>query len=127
MKKIAITALILFSITVMGQNDIKLYDIIDAVSADRIKQDVKTLVDFGTRNTFSDTVSNTRGIGAARRWIKSEFEKISAACNNCLEVFYQKDLVTKEGNRRVPHDAHVVNVVAIQRGVKYPNRFINQP
>ena len=39
-------------------------------------------------------------------------------------MFYQKDFVTKEGNRRVPKDAWVVNVVAIQRGTKYPNRFV---
>lgn len=124
MKQFTLSILFLFTITAWAQTDTKLYDIINAVSAERIKQDVKTLADFGTRNTFSDTVSNTRGIGAARRWIKSEFEKISTACNNCLEVFYQKDLVTKEGNRRVPHDAWIVNVVAIQRGSKYPNRFI---
>ena len=101
-----------------------LYDIIDAVSSERIKKDVKTLVNFGTRNTFSDTISSTRGIGAARRWIKQEFEQISKNCNNCLKVFYQKDFVTKEGNNRVPHDAWVVNVIAIQRGTKYPNRYI---
>ncbi len=89
-----------------------------------LKKMCKTLVDFGTRNTFSDTISDTRGIGAARRWIKSEFESISKECNDCLEVFYQKDFVTKEGNRRVPHDAWVVNVVAIQQGTKYPNRYI---
>ncbi|MBA6151251.1 M28 family peptidase [Gelidibacter maritimus] len=107
-----------------AQTDQKIYDIIDAVSADRIKNDVQTLVDFGTRNTFSDTVSETRGIGAARRWIKREFETISKECQNCLDVFYQKDFVTKEGNNRVPHDAWIVNVVAIQRGTKYPNRYI---
>lgn len=107
-----------------AQTDQKIYDIIDAVSAERIKKDVRTLVDFGTRNTFSDTVSNTRGIGAARRWIKQEFDNISKDCNNCLDVFYQKDFVTKEGNNRVPHDAWVVNVVAIQKGTTYPNRYI---
>ncbi len=107
-----------------AQTDQKIYDIIDAVSAERIKTDVKKLVDFGTRNTFSDTISDTRGIGAARRWIKSEFESISKECSNCLDVFYQKDLVTKEGNRRVPHDAWIVNVVAVQKGTKYPNRYI---
>ncbi|MGB5944020.1 MAG: M28 family metallopeptidase [Leeuwenhoekiella sp.] len=101
-----------------------LYDIIDAVSADRIEADVRKLAGFDTRNTFSDTVSATRGIGAARRWIKSEFDKTSEACGNCLEVFYQKDLVTTEMSRRVPKDAYVVNVVAIQRGSKNPNKFI---
>ena len=50
--------------------------------------------------------------------------QISTQCNNCLEVFYQKDFVTKKSNNRVPHDAWVVNVVAIQKGTKYPNRFI---
>lgn len=102
----------------------KLYDIIDGVSEERIKNDIQALANFGTRNTFSDTISNTRGIGAARRWIKAEFESISKKCNNCIDAFYQKDFVTKEGNRRVPHDAWVVNVVAIQKGTKYPNRYI---
>lgn len=83
-----------------------------------------TLVNFGTRNTFSDTISNTRGIGAARRWIKSRFETISKDCNNCLIVSYEKDLVTADGNDRVPRDTWIVNVVAIQKGTKYPNRYI---
>ena len=123
MKKITFLLLILCA-TVSAQTDAKIYDIIDAVSADRIKADVKTLTEFGTRNTFSDTISDTRGIGAARRWIKSEFENISKECNNCINVFYQKDLVTKEMGNRVPHNAYVVNVVAIQQGTKYPNKFI---
>lgn len=124
MKQLLTALLLVFVVNSFSQTDQKIYDIIDAVSAERIKNDVKTLVDFGTRNTFSDTISNTRGIGAARRWIKSEFESISKECNNCLNVFYQKDLVTKEGNNRVPHDAWIVNVVAIQKGTKYPNRYI---
>ncbi|WP_405607180.1 M28 family peptidase [Polaribacter sp. Asnod1-A03] len=115
---------LLMSVSLTAQTNPKIYDIIDAISADRIKADVKTLTEFGTRNTFSDTISNTRGIGAARRWIKSEFENISKNCNNCMDVFYQKDLVTKKGNRRVPHDAYVVNVVAVQKGTKYPNKYI---
>ena len=123
MKKITFLLLILCA-TVSAQTDAKIYDIIDAVSADRIKADVKTLTEFGTRNTFSDTISDTRGIGAARRWIKSEFENISKECNNCINVFYQKDLVTKEMGNRVPHNAYVVNVLAIQQGTKYPNKFI---
>jgi len=123
MKKFTLLFLLVSSITV-AQTDQKIYDIIDAISADNIKSYVKTLTEFGTRNTFSDTISETRGIGAARRWIKSEFDKISSDCKNCLNVFYQKDLVTKEGNRRVPKDAYVVNVVAIQKGTKYPNKYI---
>ncbi len=118
--------LITFLITLItsSQNHQNIYNIIDAVSEKRIEKDIQTLVNFGTRNTFSDTLSKTRGIGAARRWIKSEFESISSNCNNCLNVFYQKDFVTKKGNNRVPHDAWIVNVIAIQKGSKYPNRYI---
>lgn len=123
MKKLNLLFL-LFSVVVSAQTDAKIYNIINAVSTDNIKADVKTLTEFGTRNTFSDTISTTRGIGAARRWIKSEFEKISNKCDNCINVFYQKDLVTKKMSDRVPHDAWVVNVVAIQKGTKYPNKYI---
>ena len=125
MKKLVLLSFVLVSIyNINAQNKTELYDIIEAVSEKRIEKDIKTLANFGTRNTFSDTISNTRGIGAARRWIKNEFDTISKTCNNCLNVFYQKDFVTKEGNRRVPHDAWIVNVVAIQKGTKYPNRYI---
>ncbi len=124
MKKTLTTFALFATILLTAQTDQKIYDIINNVSANRIKKDIKTLTEFGTRNTFSDTISNTRGIGAARRWIKSEFETISKDCNNCINVFYQKDLVTKKGNNRVPHDAWIVNVVAVQKGTKYPNRYI---
>ncbi|WP_299185359.1 M28 family peptidase [uncultured Aquimarina sp.] len=124
MKTFFTTSLFLFSIIVTAQTDQRIYDIIDAVSSERIETDIKKLAGFGTRHTLSDTVSDTRGIGAARRWIKSEFDDISKSCNNCLEVFYQKDLVKKGANQRIVKDVMVVNVVAIQRGTKYPNRFI---
>jgi hypothetical protein len=124
MNKLFLVPLLFYITFSWAQTDQNLYDIIESVSAEHIQNDIQTLVDFGTRNTFSDTISATRGIGAARRWIKSEFETISKECEDCLDVFYQKDLVTKSGNRRVPHDAWVVNVVAIQKGTKYPNRYI---
>lgn len=124
MKIFFTSTLFLFSIITSAQTNPKIYDIINAISSERIEADIKTLAGFGTRHTLSDTVSSTRGIGAARRWIKSEFESISKTCNNCLEVFYQKDLVKKGTNQRITKDVMVVNVVAIQRGTKYPNRFI---
>lgn len=110
--------------TAPPQVDLRIYDIIEKISADSIEADIRTLAGFGTRNTFSDTVSNTRGIGAARRFIKADFDRISADCNNCLEVFYQKDLVTPEDGNRIPKEAWIVNVAAIQKGTKYPNRYI---
>ena len=123
MKKL-IALLLIVGSSVFAQTDTKMYDIINAVSADRIKADITTLANFGTRHTLSDTISNIRGIGAARRWIKSEFDKISSDCKNCLNVFYQKDLVKKGTSKRIVKDVEVVNVVAIQKGTKYPNNYI---
>ncbi|RMH17843.1 MAG: M28 family peptidase, partial [Gemmatimonadetes bacterium] len=104
--------------------DPRIYDIIAAASPARVEADIRRLAGFGTRNTFSDTLSDTRGIGAARRWIHAEFERISAACGGCLEVSYQEYLVTPEMSRRIPREVNVVNVIAIQRGTVHPNRYI---
>ena len=100
----------------------RLHDIAADVSAERIEQDIRKLVGFGTRHTLSDTKSDTRGIGAARRWIKQEFEKISAACGNCLEVYYQS--ATISGEKRIPDATEVVSVIAIQRGITDPGRYV---
>lgn len=101
-----------------------MYKIAEAASPARLEADIRTLVNFGTRHTLSDTLSETRGIGAARRWIKSSFEKISSDCGDCLEVAYQSTLVAAAENRRIPEDTWVVNVMAIQRGTRYPNRYV---
>lgn len=106
------------------QIDPRMYDIIKAVSPDRIEADIRTLVSFGTRNTLSDTLSDSRGIGAARRWIKAAFVEISEGCGGCLEVFYQRSLVKGDPNTRIKEDTWVVNVIAIQRGSAFPNRFV---
>ena len=110
--------------TGMSQDTTKIYDIIDDVSASRIEQDIKKLVGFGTRHTLSETLSKSRGIGAARRWIKAEFDQISSDCTDCLEVFYQKNYYTPKDGNRIVKPVWINNVVAIQRGTTHPNRFI---
>ncbi len=100
-----------------------LYELADAPSAKNIENDIIKLVGFGTRHTLSDTTSSTSGIGAARRWIKAAFDKISKECKDCLEVSFQRNLV-KQDNRRIVHDVEIVNVLAVQRGVKYPNSYV---
>ena len=106
-----------------SQSERDFYQIIESVSADRIEQSINKLVSFGTRHTLSDTISNKTGIGAARRWIKKSFEEISSDCNNCFEVFYQNNFF-KKNKRRLVKDVWINNVVAVQRGTKYPNRFV---
>lgn len=105
--------LITSQITTPPEIDLRLYDIIDSVSATRIEADIQTLVGFGTRHTFSDTVSDTRGIGAARRWIKAEFEKISENCDGCSKLYFQNNFVTPKDGERIPFDAWIKNVVGV--------------
>ena len=124
MRYIYFIGFLCFSQLFFGQTDPKIYSIIDQIDTKRIEADIRTLANFGTRNTFSDTTSNQRGIGAARRWIKSEFQKVSKECSNCLEVFYQKDFVTTNDGERIPKDTWIVNVVAIQRGTANSNRYV---
>lgn len=100
----------------------QLHDIVEAVQADRIEQDIRKLVSFGTRHTLSETESDSRGIGAARRWIYEEFKRISADCGGCLEVMYVSDVI--EGETRIPDATEVKSVIAIQRGTTDPGRYV---
>ncbi len=104
--------------------DARLYEIAGAPSAARIEKDVRRLAGFGTRNTLSDTTSTTRGIGAARRWIRAAFDSISADCGGCLEVSEQRTLVPASAGSRIPRDVWIVNVVAVQRGTTHPDHYV---
>ncbi|HRP07116.1 MAG TPA: M28 family metallopeptidase [Gemmatimonadales bacterium] len=104
--------------------DPRLDSIARAPSAARMATDIATLVGFGTRNTLSDTLSDSRGIGAARRWIHDQFERISAECGGCLEVRYVRQLLRGGSGPRIPHDVEVVSVIAIQWGTTHPDRWV---
>ncbi|MBW8303690.1 MAG: M20/M25/M40 family metallo-hydrolase, partial [Brevundimonas sp.] len=88
---------------------------------ERMRADIEALVGFGTRHTMSETASDTRGIGAARRWAQGQFEAIGRDCGGCLTVVTPSDTVT---NARIPTPTEVVDIVAIQRGTGDPNRVI---
>ena len=72
MKKTWIVTLLMLVSLANAQTPVSemLQEISTATSAERIEKDIRKLVDFGTRHTLSDTVSEERGIGAARRWIQ---------------------------------------------------------
>jgi hypothetical protein len=99
-------------------------EIVAAASAERVERDIRRLVDFGTRHTLSDTLSATRGIGAARRWLFAEFQRISAACGGCLEVRYVSEIVPNQPRNRLVEPTNIVDVVAIQRGRTDPDRHL---
>ncbi|MFT5140110.1 MAG: hypothetical protein ACI9H8_002433 [Lysobacterales bacterium] len=102
--------------------DLRLYDIAAASSAARIKTDIEKLVSFGTRHSLSETDSDEFGVGAARRWIRDQFEAISIECGGCLEVMMIGDTVS--GEKRIPDPTEIISVIAIQRGLHDPNRMV---
>jgi len=92
-----------------------------AVSPAELQATITRLVSFGTRHTLSDTRSETRGIGAARRWVQSRFNALSSQCGGCLQVVTPAQVVS---GPRIPQPTEVMDIVAIQRGSAEPNRVI---
>lgn len=82
-----------------------------AMTPAQVAQDIDRLVAFGTRHTLSETESDTRGIGAARRWLASEFERYAReAGRDDVTVTLESHTVPADG-RRITQEAEVVNVV----------------
>jgi hypothetical protein len=86
------------------------------VSASNIEALIKKLVSFHTRHTMSETESDTVGIGAARRWIKAEFERYSRDSGGRLKVEF--DEFTQQPGGRIPKEVQIVNVVATLPGTQ---------
>jgi hypothetical protein len=101
-----------------GPADARVASALKQVSADRIRANIEKLVSFGTRSTLSaqdpDSISAGRGIGAAREWIKSEFESYSKECGGCLEV--KTDGFTEAPADRIPKPTEITNVYAVLKG-----------
>jgi len=93
------------------------------VSARQIQANIEKLVSFGTRSTLSAqdpaAIASGRGIGAAREWSKSEFERYSRDCGGCLEV--KTDSYTQEPGERVQEPTVITNVYAVLRGTDAEN------
>ena len=93
------------------------------ISAERIRGAIEKLVSFGTRLTLSaqdpTAIAAGRGIGAAREWIKSEFERYSKDCGGCLEV--KTDSFTEGPADRIPQPIQITNVYAILKGTDPEN------
>ncbi len=84
------------------------------VSPARIEARIRRLVGFGTRHTLSDIASDTRGIGAARRWITAELAACSKAAGGRLQVEEQSFI--EPAGTRVNQPTELVNVVATLPG-----------
>jgi len=98
--------------------DSHIAEAIRQVSADHIRQTIEKLVSFQNRSTISAqdeaSVKAGTGIGAAREWIKAEFERYSKECDGCLEV--KTDTFTEQPTERIPKPTEITNVYAVLHG-----------
>ena len=94
--------------------------IVAAISPQRIEAYIQKLVSFHTRHTASDTKSDTRGIGAARRWIQAELERCGAQAGGRLQVGL--DSFIQPAGPRLAAPTEIVNVVATLPGTQKESR-----
>src|SRR5437588_5877655 len=94
-------------VTMGLKRDAALAAAIAEISAAQIRTTDSALVSFGTRHAMSDTISNTRGIGAARRYLFNKVTGYSKACGGCLRVEYDPALMEMRGHPQRP----TVNIV----------------
>jgi hypothetical protein len=118
---LSVSAISVFAQTSRVKRDPEISKMIREVSAKNIEADIRKLVSFGTRNTLSSQDDPKRGIGAARDWLYSEFQKISSQCGGCLDVEKQS-FVQPKGNR-IPQPATLTNVYAVLKGTTDPDRI----
>src|SRR5687768_6763018 len=97
------------------RKDTAISRMVDDVSATNLENLVRKLVSFNTRHTLSDTSSKKTGIGAARTWIKSEFEKYGKLGGGRLQVSYDA-FTQKADGKRIINPSVLKNVVAVLPG-----------
>lgn len=119
MKYTATALLLFFCVPLFAQQTVHrdplITGMIEQVSVANLENSVRKLVSFGTRHTLSDTVSKTTGIGAARTWLKSEFERYNRENGGKLKVSYDSFVQPADG-RRVPEATVLKNVMAVLPG-----------
>jgi Zn-dependent M28 family amino/carboxypeptidase len=84
------------------------------VSARKLKEYDLKLVSFGTRHTLSTQDDPNRGIGAARDWIKGQFDQIAATSNGHMTTELQSFI--QPVSSRVPVPTKITNVLATLHG-----------
>ena len=117
MQRLALAVTLLLGLPAFGQErrDPRVEAVTARVEPARMQATVAKLVSFGTRHTLSDVASETRGIGAARKWLAGEFAALARAEGARLKPF--EDRFTQAAGARVPAPVEIVNVGALLPGV----------
>lgn len=105
--------------------DPEIAGLVNAVSQQQLMAYVQTLENFGTRSSFSVADREDRGIGAARRWIADEFERVG---NGRLQVAFDDFVLSYKGQTTeqrnviatLPGTGHADGVIIVM--AHYDNR-----
>ena len=103
-----------------GDPNPRIARIVSEISPARIEATIRKLASFGTRNSLSDPASDTRGVGAARRWIKAELERCARDAGGRMQVAFDTHRI--ESAPRIPKPTDIVNVVATLAGEQPESR-----
>src|SRR5437764_10027859 len=120
---VALAAALVFAQGSPAYVDPQIKGALNEISAGQVQSDIEKLVSFQTRLTLSAqdpaSIQAGRGIGAAREWIKSEFERYSQQCGGCLEV--KTDSFTEQPMDRIPQPTVITNIYAVLKGTDPEN------
>ncbi|KAI1374060.1 Zn-dependent exopeptidase [Hypoxylon crocopeplum] len=100
-----------------------LESILAQVDPARIEATIRKLVSFGTRHTMSTQNSTTRGIGAARNWIRDEFQRYANASDGRLTVEVPGYVQQPDGNR-ILFPTLISDVVATLHGTEENRLYV---
>ena len=98
-----------------GPPPAQVVEVLREVDEERLRADVDALAAFGTRHTLSDTESPTRGIGAARRWLRDRLEEAAGGAASPMTLELERHPIEPDG-RRIPRPVEVVNAIAVLPG-----------
>lgn len=96
------------------RQDAAIKQMVDEVSSKNIEAIIRKLVSFKARHTLGDTTSKTIGVGAARNWIKAEYERYASESHGRMTV--QFDTFTQPKGVRIDKPVKLKNILAILKG-----------
>lgn len=111
---LAVSSSAIYSQTIIDR-DPEIAAMVKEVSSDSLHSYIKTLVNFGTRNTLSTQTNPKRGIGAARKWVLQKFNEFATASNSRLTAFIDTVTYHPDG-KRVDSTIILGNVIATLKG-----------
>ena len=97
------------------QRDSRILEMIKEISSANLESNVRKMVSFDTRHTFSTRSDKDKGIGAACNWVKNEFDQYAKGSGGRLEVKLDSVYLEPDG-KRITRKVLLTNVMAILKG-----------